>query len=62
MLLGRLAPESREPPARRVFALTSFETFDALAAGGSAADAIPEVIELTEAILRPATTTSQASP
>jgi AcrR family transcriptional regulator len=61
-LLGRLTPGSREPVARRLFALTSFETFDALAAGRLAADVIPEVVELTEVILRSAAITSQTSP
>lgn len=58
VLLGRLLGEpvdaaAREALARRLQALTSFETFDALAAPGeSLAGAVPEVVEMTEAVLR----------
>jgi len=67
VLLGRLLDGSvggaaPEAIARRLHALTSFETFDTLAGRDrSLTDVVPEVVEMTEAVLRPAATTSQAS-
>jgi AcrR family transcriptional regulator len=67
MLLRRLLDESVSAPARdtiarRLHALTSFETFDTLAgAERSPAEVIPEVVEMTEAVLRSAAITWQPS-
>ena len=58
VLLARLLDQSastevRDAIARRLFALTSFETFDALAGTGrSLAEVVPEVVDMTEAVLR----------
>jgi AcrR family transcriptional regulator len=65
VLLGRLLDESvgaatREAIARRLLALTSFETFDTLAGGDrSLTDVVPDVVELTAAVLRSATRPSR---
>jgi AcrR family transcriptional regulator len=53
-----LSAERREAIARRLFALTSFETFDTLAgAERSLLDVVPEVVEMTEPVLRSAAVT-----
>jgi len=60
VLLRRLldesvAREASEGIARRLFALTSFETFDTLAGTEqSLRGVVPEVVEMTEAVLRTA--------
>jgi AcrR family transcriptional regulator len=67
VLLRRLldqpvSAEVRDAIERRLFALTSFETFDTLAAAErSLVEVVPEVVEMTEAVLRSAAIRSQAS-
>jgi AcrR family transcriptional regulator len=62
-LLRRLLDEAaaegaREAVARRLFALTSFETFDTVAGTEqSLREVVPEVVEMTEAVLRSAAMT-----
>jgi AcrR family transcriptional regulator len=53
---------AREAIARRLLALTSFETFDTVAGvERSAAEAVPEIVEMTEAVLAAATKSRQAT-
>jgi hypothetical protein len=53
---------AREAIARRLLALTSFETFDTVAGvGRSVAEAVPEIVEMTEAVLAAATKSRQAT-